>query len=114
MKRIKIFLCFSVAIMIVTALSIFSSANEKSTAAYRYTVNGETVEAEHIDGTTDLSDIITAADAGTTVYVLCDIEMASGDTSESVLIDVKKDITVDLGGNTLSIKQNGKNYNRNY
>ncbi len=112
MKKTKTLLFFLITLLIIIACSFVATASEESTAAYRYTVNGETVEAEHIDGTMDLSDVISAADANTTIYVLRDIEIASGPTTESYIIDVKKNLTIDLGGNTLSIKQNGKNYIR--
>lgn len=114
MKKNRIIICLLITLLITVAFSIITSASEEQSAAYRYTVNGETVEAEHVDGITDLSHVITAADANSTIYVLKDVEMAKGKTEESALIDVRKNITVDLGGNTLTIKQNGKNYIRTY
>lgn len=114
MKKIKPIICLLTVLLIAVAFSVAAAATDDATVAYRYTANGETVEAAHVDGTMDLSHVVSLADAGTTVYVLTDIEMANGQTSESVLIDVRKNLTIDLGGNTLTIKQNGKNYIRTY
>ncbi len=79
-----------------------------STPSYRYTVGGEETTAPDADGIFNLWDAISAADAGTTVYVLNDVEFV-GKTTNTAFITISKNITVDLGGNTMTLKMNAQN-----
>lgn len=70
---------------------------------FKYTAGG--VET-YTDGT--LSAAIEAADAGTTVYACKDIELVGASTN-TVVLTIAKNITIDLQDHTLVLKQNAQN-----
>lgn len=75
----------------------------ESTAVYKYTKAGQTVTAEHVSGSFGLGDVISAADYGSTIYILRDVtEILSAD------ISVSKNVTVDLGGNMYAFASTGQ------
>lgn len=76
-----------------------------ATPTFRYTSGG--VET-YSDGT--LAEAIAAADEGTTLYMMKPVTVTSTNSSESAVLTISKNLTVDLGGNTLTIVQIGKNY----
>ena len=70
---------------------------ELSDMSYEYIANGVTVYA---DDTKPLIDVITAADAGTTIKLLRDIVNQQG----SSRVNISKKITVDLNGRTATFE----------
>ena len=107
MKNKKILFILAAALVLITvfAFGTFAANTEGPVGAadgsniFKYTVGGEEVYAT--SGTT-FSSVVYRADAGSTVYLLTDYEFES--SANNYLAYVEKDLTIDLGGHTMTIK----------
>ncbi len=121
MKKFMKPLLLAVSLVIlcgVLAVGVFAytATNETDVAADGnvYKVVYGTSE-KYYDATTSLSNIISAANKGSTIYLLRDVtevtdkKLNSSGDYVATAIYVSKGITFDLGGHTLTIEQHAKN-----
>ena len=104
-KRILVVLGAAVLLMALLSIGIFAAntegpvGTEAGANIFKYTTGGK--EAYATSGTT-FSSVVYKADAGSTVYLLADYEFES--SANGYLAYVEKDLTIDLGGHTMTIK----------
>lgn len=78
--------------------------------AYSFISGGNELTAPSVPGKFELREVLLAADAGTTVTLLTDVTYAAREAGEKEIMRINKTLTVNLGGHTLTLKQNGKSY----